>query len=369
MFTDWERSSRLLVAKFRADSARHLGDPEFESLIAALRKSSPEFCRAWKLHEVAHSGEGRKDLMHPVAGMLSFSHAVFHPAEESEQRLVLYSPLPENETAEKLARLMSGRPEPAAAARRACRGRRSSLAGASAGRAHSRGAETPRARGARERMVAPASDTGGRRWGSGTKSSPPATTASWPASERDTFAAHRRALLAGATGDVIEIGGGTGANLQMYDGALRSLTVTEPEEPMVVRLQRKIDEQRPGTKLVRASAEELPFEDDSFDTAVSTLVLCTVADQPRALSELRRVLRPGGRLLFIEHVRADDERLARWQDRLQPMQGWLACGCHCNRPTLDGIRSAGFEVTRLEHDTIAHAPPIVRPLIVGVATA
>jgi transcriptional regulator with XRE-family HTH domain len=113
MFTDWERSSRLLVAKFRADSARHLGDPEFESLIQALRNSSPEFCRAWKLHEVAYTGEGRKDLMHPVAGMLSFSHAVFHPAEESEQRLVLYSPLPENDTTGKLAQLMSRRPRPA----------------------------------------------------------------------------------------------------------------------------------------------------------------------------------------------------------------------------------------------------------------
>ncbi len=112
MFTDWERSSRLLVAKFRADSARHLGDPEFESLIAALRKSSPEFCRAWKLHEVAYTGEGRKDLRHPLAGLMSFSHAVFHPAEHSEQRLVLYSPLPENDTAEKLVGLMGGHAEP-----------------------------------------------------------------------------------------------------------------------------------------------------------------------------------------------------------------------------------------------------------------
>jgi transcriptional regulator with XRE-family HTH domain len=112
MFTDWERSSRFLVAKFRADSARHLGDPEFESLIEALRNSSSEFCRAWKLHEVSRVAEGRKDLRHPLVGLLSFSHAVFHPAEESEQRLVLYSPLPENETAEKLARLMRGRPEP-----------------------------------------------------------------------------------------------------------------------------------------------------------------------------------------------------------------------------------------------------------------
>jgi transcriptional regulator with XRE-family HTH domain len=110
MFTDWERSSRLLVAKFRADSARHLGDPQFEALIKALRETSPEFCRAWKRHEVSHSGEGRKELRHPIAGMLSFSHAVFNPAEASEQRLVLYSPLPENDTAEKLELLMSQKP-------------------------------------------------------------------------------------------------------------------------------------------------------------------------------------------------------------------------------------------------------------------
>jgi transcriptional regulator with XRE-family HTH domain len=107
MFGDWERSMRTLVAKFRADSARHIGDPAFESLIAALRRSSPEFADAWERHEVSRSGEGRKDLNHPVAGQMSFSHAVFHPAEKLEQRLVLYSPLPEHETAEKLARLMA----------------------------------------------------------------------------------------------------------------------------------------------------------------------------------------------------------------------------------------------------------------------
>jgi transcriptional regulator with XRE-family HTH domain len=108
MFTDWERSSRVLVAKFRADSARHLGDPAFESLIAALQKSSPEFAKAWQRHEVSRSGEGRKDLRHPVGGMLSFSHAVFHPAEFSEQRLILYSPLPDNDTPAKFAQLMEG---------------------------------------------------------------------------------------------------------------------------------------------------------------------------------------------------------------------------------------------------------------------
>ena len=106
MFTDWERSSRLLVAKFRADSARHLGDPAFEQLIHALRKSSPEFCTEWKRHEVARAGEGRKEINHPVEGMMVFEHAVFNPSEASEQRLVLYTPLAEHDTPAKLARLL-----------------------------------------------------------------------------------------------------------------------------------------------------------------------------------------------------------------------------------------------------------------------
>jgi ubiquinone/menaquinone biosynthesis C-methylase UbiE len=138
---------------------------------------------------------------------------------------------------------------------------------------------------------------------------------------------------------------------------------------MVRRLQRRILERWPDAKLLRAPAEDLPFNDDSFDTVVATLVLCTVDDQPRALGELRRVLRPGGRLLFIEHVRSDDQRLARLQDRMMPINVRLAHGCHCNRPTLEGIRNAGFEVTELQHDTLKHTPPFVRPLIVGAAEA
>ncbi len=103
---DWERSSPLVVAKFRADSARHLGDPEFEQLIGALRQSSPEFCKLWKRHEVSRGGTGRKEVLHPEAGKLVFEHAVLTPAEAPDQRLVLYSPLPENDTAARLARLM-----------------------------------------------------------------------------------------------------------------------------------------------------------------------------------------------------------------------------------------------------------------------
>jgi ubiquinone/menaquinone biosynthesis C-methylase UbiE len=187
--------------------------------------------------------------------------------------------------------------------------------------------------------------------------------------ERDGLGAHRQTLLAQARGDVLEIGGGTGANLGYYGEEVRTLTIVEPEKPMAQRLQKRITERKPDAKLLRAPAEDLPFNDDSFDTVVSTLVLCTVDDQPRSLRELRRVLRPGGRLLFIEHVRADDPKVARLQDRMLPINVRFGHGCHCNRPTLDGIRTAGFEVTELEHDTLPHAPRFIRPLIVGVAQA
>ena len=137
--------------------------------------------------------------------------------------------------------------------------------------------------------------------------------------EQAGLRAFRQGLLAGARGHVIEIGGGTGANLPFYGPAVEALTITEPEPPMVRRLQRKAREQAPATKVLRAPAEDLPFDDDTFDAAVSTLVLCGVDDQPRALRELLRVLRPGGQLLFIEHVRSDDPHRAHLQDRMN----WL----------------------------------------------
>src|SRR6266508_1775952 len=172
------------------------------------------------------------------------------------------------------------------------------------------------------------------------------------ATERDGLAAHRAALLAGASGDVLEIGGGTGANVRFYGDGVQSLTLTE---------------QAPDALFLRAPAEDLPFPDDSFDVAVSTLVLCTVDDQPRALRELRRVLKPGGRLLFIEHVRADDQRLARWQDRLERPWGVIGMGCHPNRATLEQIEAGGFEVEELERGKLPKSPPLVRPMISGRA--
>ena len=178
----------------------------------------------------------------------------------------------------------------------------------------------------------------------------------------------RQSLLAGASGLVLEVGGGTGANLPFYGPHVESLTITEPEPSMFRRLEPRVREQSPDTKVLRAPAEDLPFEDNTFDVAVSTLVLCGVDNQARALGELRRVLRPGGLLIFIEHVRSDDPGLARWQDRLNGLIRLVSC-CDCNRRTLESIQAEGFEVTAVEHTSLKKVPPWDRPLIAGTTTA
>jgi ubiquinone/menaquinone biosynthesis C-methylase UbiE len=185
--------------------------------------------------------------------------------------------------------------------------------------------------------------------------------------EQAVLRGHRKALLDRVTGRVLEIGGGTGANLPFYGPGIDELVITEPEEPMARRLERKLAGYSLPTRVVRAAAEALPFDDASFDFVVSTLVLCTVDDPGRALAEAHRLLKPSGQLVFIEHVRSDDPRLARWQDRLHGIQLRIGHGCNCNRRTLETITSAGFSIAELEHDTLRKAPPIVRPLIVGAA--
>jgi ubiquinone/menaquinone biosynthesis C-methylase UbiE len=178
------------------------------------------------------------------------------------------------------------------------------------------------------------------------------------------LAPRRAGLLAHARGRVLEIGAGTGFNLAHYPAGMETLVVTDPSAGMLRRAARRAPE---GVRLVEAAAERLPFPDASFDTAVSTLVLCSVGDQDGALAEIRRVLAPGGRLLFLEHVRADDPRLARRQDRLERAWGVVALGCHPNRPTRARIEAAGFELEAIETGELPHSPSIVRPLITGRA--
>jgi ubiquinone/menaquinone biosynthesis C-methylase UbiE len=180
------------------------------------------------------------------------------------------------------------------------------------------------------------------------------------------LSAIRHDLLAEASGSVLEIGAGTGLNLEHYNGTIDSLVLTEPEPAMIRRLQKKVRDQAPLAKVLRAPAEDLPFEDDTFDTVVASLVLCGVDDQARSLREIRRVLKPGGRLLFLEHVRSDEAALARFQDRMNWLNR-LVVFCDCNRPTLTTIETSGFTVTELEHSVLPKAPKFARPLIFGTA--
>jgi len=189
------------------------------------------------------------------------------------------------------------------------------------------------------------------------------------AMERNFLGDVRRQMLADVSGRVVEIGSGTGVNLQHYPSTIDELVCTEPEEPMAKRLRRRAAESGLAVQVVQAGAEDLPFDDDSFDTAVATLVLCTVPDPAAALRELSRVLKPGGRLIFIEHVRATEPGLARWQDRMHPLWVRFGHGCHCNRPTLETIEASPLRVENHRRGRIPWAVPIVRPLLTGVATA
>ena len=174
---------------------------------------------------------------------------------------------------------------------------------------------------------------------------------------------HRRALLARARGRVLEIGAGTGLNLDHYGPEVTDLVLTEPAEPMARRLREKLSGRR---EVVEVGAEQLPFEDDSFDTVVSTLVLCTVRDQERAIAEIRRVLKPDGRLLLLEHVRSSNPKTAKWQDRLHRPWRAFGAGCNCNRDTAAALARGGFELD-VQDWRMPKAPPIVRPIIEGVA--
>lgn len=187
------------------------------------------------------------------------------------------------------------------------------------------------------------------------------------ARHEETFGAEvKRKLLAHARGRVLEIGVGTGLSFPHYP-PVDELVAVDPSGPMRRRAQLRATEVGREVTLLEAPAEALPFEDASFDTVVTFAVLCSVSDLDCALAEIRRVLRPGGRLIFIEHVRSDEPKLARRQDRFARPWGWLACGCHPNRRTLDAIRDARFEVLELDREERPEIPRLVRPHIRGVA--
>jgi ubiquinone/menaquinone biosynthesis C-methylase UbiE len=178
----------------------------------------------------------------------------------------------------------------------------------------------------------------------------------------------RREALMEARGRTIDVGSGTGANLDLYPDSIEELVLAEPDPHMLAKLRRKVAEAGSAAQVVQAPAERLPFEDSSFDVAAFTLVLCTVPDPDAALAEAARILRPGGRLLFVEHVRSAEPGLARWQDRFEKPWRFLADGCHCNRDTAATIAASPLQLESIAQDQLPKAPPIVRPLIRGSAT-
>jgi len=175
----------------------------------------------------------------------------------------------------------------------------------------------------------------------------------------------RVALLAHARGNTVEIGAGTGLNLDHYPPTVTHLTLVEPDRHMRKRLRQRVARIRPDAAVLDARAESLPLPDASVDTIVVTFVLCSVADQTAALAEITRVLRPGGQLLFLEHVRDTDPQIADKQDHAPFLYSWI--GCHPNRATLEAITHSPLSVVNVRHGQVPKAPVIERPMVVGVA--
>ena len=177
----------------------------------------------------------------------------------------------------------------------------------------------------------------------------------------------REQALASAQGHVLEIGFGTGLNLPHYPQAVTSLTALDPATLLPKKVARRISRGSLPVKLVRLSAETLPFEDGRFDCAVSTWTLCTIPDPVAALREVRRVLRPGGTYVFLEHGRSDDAWVAKWQDFFNPVQRVIACGCNLNRPIDALISQGGLKIDRLDRFLLPGVPRIVGEMYRGVA--
>jgi ubiquinone/menaquinone biosynthesis C-methylase UbiE len=177
----------------------------------------------------------------------------------------------------------------------------------------------------------------------------------------------RRTLVGTATGRVIELGAGTGLNLEHYSRDVSSLLLTEPDPYMAAKLRQRAAGFSPSASVAQSRAEEIPCEDASVDAVISTLVLCTVAEPRLVLDEVARVLRPGGVFLFAEHVRATSPRAAAWQDRLNGLWGLYACGCHCNRDTVALIRDSPLHLRTTREDRLRWISPLTRTLIVGEA--
>jgi ubiquinone/menaquinone biosynthesis C-methylase UbiE len=181
----------------------------------------------------------------------------------------------------------------------------------------------------------------------------------------------RQQLVAGASGDTLEIGFGSGATLPFYDPArVTSLTVVEPSAGMNRRAAAQLAASPVPIRSVPGAGEQLPFADASFDTVVCCLTLCSVTDVGQVLAQVKRVLKPGGRFLFLEHVLSDDPARQRWQQRLNPVQRVVGVGCNLNRPSAQWVRDAGFQLAPMpvqEEERAFGALRKLTPLVMGAA--
>ena len=178
----------------------------------------------------------------------------------------------------------------------------------------------------------------------------------------------RRDLLKNIYGDVLEIGAGTGLNLEHYPESLGSLVMSEPDKHMREQLIKKIPAIQHDVKVSTGKAEEIDADDESYDFVVASLVCCSVSNLDSVLMEIRRVLKPGGRLVFLEHVAAPaGTNRRRWQNLANPFWRRLAGNCHLNRETESAISAAGFEILEIKRESMRKAIPLVRPTIRGIA--
>lgn len=184
--------------------------------------------------------------------------------------------------------------------------------------------------------------------------------------ERRGFGERRDRLVASLEGRVLEIGAGTGLNVSRYRRA-EQVVFVEPDPTYRRRLKSRGSEASMPVEVVATAAEQLPFADESFDHAVASLALCSMEDVDAVLGEIRRVLRPGGSLVFLEHVRSPSDKRARWQDRFTPLQRRIADGCHLNRDTPAAIESAGLEIVELERFSMPPGHPLIKDAVQGVA--